>query len=177
MIPNFIIYTLLKILTPLVIFLAIFFILPFLIGAPYEGIKQKPMNQMVNISKIKKEDISLDLGSGDGRVVIAFAKKGIRAEGIEINPFLVLYSKRKIKKLGLQKKAKIYWGNFWKKDFSKYSIITTFQYFTISKKLGEKIKKETKSGTKVISHYWKFPNLKLKKQLDKIYLYEIEGRR
>ena len=83
-----------------------FFILPFLVGAPYEGIREKPLRQMVKIANVKKGDTSVDLGSGDGRIVIAFAQKGIKATGYEINPFLVLYSRRKIRKLKLQNKAK-----------------------------------------------------------------------
>lgn len=173
MIPDFIAYITLAVLIPLVIFLSIFFILPFLVGAPYEGIKEKPLRQMVKLARVKKGDVSVDLGSGDGRTVIAFAKKGIQAVGFEINPFLVLYSRRKIKKLGLEKNAKIYWKNFWKADFGKFSIITTFQYFTISKKLEEKILRECKKGTRIISHYWKFPNLKLKEEKDKVYEYKI----
>lgn len=172
MIPNLVAYLILIILIPLITILSIFFILPFLVGAPYEGIKEKPLKKMIKIANPKKEDIVVDLGSGDGRIVIEFAKKGIRAVGLEINPFLVIYSRRKIKKLGLEKTAKIYWKNFWREDFKKFSIITTFQYFTISKKLENKIKKECKKGTKIISHYWKFPNLKIKKEKEKIYLYQ-----
>jgi cyclopropane fatty-acyl-phospholipid synthase-like methyltransferase len=172
MISNFIAYTLLIILIPLIIFLSIFFILPFLVGAPYEGIKEKPLNQMIKVTNPKKSDIAVDLGSGDGRIVIAFAKKGIKAIGFEINPFLVIYSRRKIKKLKLEDKAKIFWKNFWHAEFKEYSIITTFQYFTVSKKLEEKINNECKKGTKIVSHYWKFPNLKIKKQVEKIYLYK-----
>ncbi len=172
MIPNLIAYLILITLIPLIIILSTFFIFPFFIGAPYEGIKEKPLKEMIKIANPKKDDLILDLGSGDGRVVIEFAKKGIGAVGFEINPFLVIYSKRKIKKLGLEKLAKIHWKNFWKENFKKFSIITTFQYFTISKKLENKILKECKKGTKIISHYWKFPNLKIEKEKEKIYLYK-----
>jgi hypothetical protein len=75
--------------------------------------------------------------------------------------------------MGLEKSAKIYWKNFWKANFKEFSIITTFQYHTISKKLEKKILKECKKGTKIVSHYWKFPNLKIKKEKEKIYLYKI----
>lgn len=172
MIPNLIAYLILITLIPLIIILSTFFIFPFFIGAPYEGIKEKPLKEMIKIANPKKDDLVLDLGSGDGRVVIEFAKKGIQAVGFEINPFLVIYSKRKIKKLGLGKLAKIHWKNFWKENFKKFSIITTFQYFTVSKKLENKILKECKKRTKIISHYWKFPNLKIKEEKEKIYLYK-----
>lgn len=173
MVPNSILYLILIILIFLIIFLSFFFIIPFFVGAPYEGIKENPLKEMVKIAKPKKEDKMVDLGSGDGRTVIAFAKKGISSVGFEINPFLVLYSKRKIKKMGLEKIAKIHWKNFWKVNFEEFSIITTFQYFTISKKLEKKLLRECKKGTKIISHYWKFPSLKIKESKNKIYLYKL----
>src|SRR3989344_5383126 len=68
----------------------------------------------------------MDLGSGDGRVVIDFAKAGFESYGVEINPLLVLWSKLKIKKLGL-KNAKIKWGNIWPTDLSGFDSVFIFQ--------------------------------------------------
>src|SRR3989344_9046692 len=56
---------------------------------------------------IKKGEKVIDLGSGDGRLMIAFAKKGCSVEGVEINPILVLISKIWIRKAGLKDKAKV----------------------------------------------------------------------
>jgi len=121
---------------------------------------------------VKKGDKVVDLGSGDGRFVIAFAKKGAEAHGYEINPLLVLISKYKIKKAKLKDKAFIHWKSFWKVDLGKYNIIIMFQFKTIMKRLEEKLNKELKPKTKIISYYWKFPRMKMKRKLGKIYVYE-----
>ncbi len=149
------------------------YILPLFFGAPYEGSGRKKVADIIKISKIKKGEKVVDLGSGDGRIVIAFAKQGITAHGYEINPLLVLISKFKTRRI---KNAKIYWKNFWKVDLGDYDIIVLFQYGTIMKKLEEKLKKEIKKSAKIISYHWKFPNLKIKEKIRDIYLYSPESK-
>ena len=99
----------------LIILASVLFFLIFTIftGAPYVGTSKERVEDMVRISKIKKGQNTLDLGSGDGRIVIAMARKGAIAEGFEINPFYVLLSKIKIHTSGVSKNATIHWKNFW----------------------------------------------------------------
>jgi len=153
--------------------LSLFFLIPWLFGAPFEASRKKRVKEIIEISKVKKGDKIIELGSGDGRIVIEFAKKGAIVEGFEINPILVYISKRKIKKENLQNNAKIYWKSFWKADFNKYNIIVLFQFPTIMKRLENKIKQQSKKDVKIISNTWKFPSLKLIKSIGKIYLYKI----
>ena len=112
------------------------------------------------------------LGSGNGKIVIEFAKHGAEAHGFEINPILAWISKLRIKSLGLQNKAFIHRKNFWKQDFSNFDIITSFQISYVMPGLEEKLKKELKSGSKVISNTWRFPNWKPKKKIGAVYMYE-----
>ena len=160
------------ILVFIVFILSIFFIFPWITGAPYEPTHKKQLKQILKFANIKKNDKIVDLGSGDGRLVIEFAKKGSNAYGFEINPFLVLFSRIKIKKLGLEKNATIYWKSFWKADLSKYNIIVLFQFKTIIKSLQNKIIKESKTNTKIISNTWEFPKWKYKKR-NGVYCYKI----
>jgi tRNA1(Val) A37 N6-methylase TrmN6 len=153
--------------------LSLFFIIPWLFGAPFEGTRKKLVREMIEISKVQKGDKVVELGSGDGRIVIGFAKKGAIVEGFEINPILVYMSRRKIKKENLQSKARIHWKSFWKADFSKYELIVLFQFQTIMRKLERKIKREAKDNVKIVSNTWKFPSLKLVKQKGKIRLYKL----
>jgi hypothetical protein len=112
-----------------------------------------------------------DLGSGNGKIVIEFAKRGAEAHGFEINLILVWISRMRIRKLGLQKKAFIHWKNFFKQDFSDFDIITSFQIIYLMPGLENKLKKELRKGAKVISNTWKFPHWKPKKRLGDVYLY------
>lgn len=155
----------------LAVILTIFFYWPWLFGAPYEPTSEKKLKKIMNLARIKKGDKAVDLGSGDGRIVIAMAKAGAIAEGYEINPFLVLLSKWKIKKAGLNDKAKIYWKSFWNINLSNYDVIVMFQFHTIMKKLEKKLLNETKKNTRIVSYYWKLPSWKFIKRTENIYLY------
>ncbi len=153
--------------------LSIFFLFPWFFGAPFEPSDDKIVKKIYEFSKPNsKSDKMVELGSGDGRFVIEFAKHGIESHGFEINPFLVWISRRKIKKLNLQKKAFVHYKSFWKENLSKYNIIVLFQFRTIMKKLENKLNKELKPKSKILSHYWKFPGWKIKKQFKRIYVYE-----
>jgi hypothetical protein len=153
--------------------LSLLFFIPFIIGAPFDPSRKKAVEKILFLATPKKGDVSVDLGSGDGRLVLAFAHRGIEAHGFEINPFLVLYSKYKAKKLKL-KNAHFHWKNFWKSDLSKFNIVTIFQIGYIMPKLEKKLLSELPKGAKIISNTWKFPNLTPKKIDDKIRLYVKE---
>ena len=160
------------------IILAWFFLIPFFFGAPYEPTRGKALKNIIKFTNPKAGDKIAELGSGDGRICITLTKKlpknsKIEIQGFEINPFLIWISRRKIKELGLQNKIKIYWKNFFKEDLSKYNKIIMFQFNTITNKLSKKFKRELKPGSIIVSHYWKLPNWKIKKQEGRVYLYEV----
>ena len=151
----------------------LFMCLPILFGAPFEPSRMKRIKLMLKFSSPKKGDKVAELGSGNGKVAIEFAKINprIKVDGYEINPLLVLYSRRRIKKLGLEKQIKIYWKNFWKVNLSEYDIVSVFQIIFIMPKLEKKLKAELKKGAKVISNEWKFPHWHAKKSKDDVSLY------
>ncbi len=115
------------------------------------------MKEMLEISRRKKPGLIIDLGSGDGRMVMEAAKLGIPSLGIEINPFLYLLSLLKVK--FCSSKAKFEWGNFWGKDLGQADIITIYLPIT-SKRLETKLKKELKRGSLVLTYQTGFPNWK-----------------
>ena len=160
------------ILLIMVIILSLFYITPRLSGAVFQATGEDKVEKIVSLAESNLQFISADLGSGDGRIVIALAKKGIEAHGFEINPFLVLYSRWKIKKEKIQN-AQIHWKSFWKEDFSKYDLITLFQTGKIMDRLGNKIKKESPNA-RVISYYWKFPQWQPTNNLEDVYLYLVD---
>lgn len=151
--------------------IAVLRVFPKTMGPPFVAsgdIKLKAMLELANIMKGQKV---ADLGSGNGKVVIAFAKQGAQAYGYEINPFLVFLSKYRIKKLGLQKKACVYCKNLWNVDLKEFDVIVIYGIPYMMKQLEEKIQKEATAGTKIISNNFTFPNWKIKRQLDVVKLY------
>ncbi|MEK6895257.1 MAG: hypothetical protein AABX48_01945 [Nanoarchaeota archaeon] len=149
----------------------IFMLFQFFWGAPFEPSNKMIVRKMIKLSGNLKGKRAVDLGSGDGRIVCELAKEGADAYGIENNPFLVAYSRTRFLFLG--RKAKIIFNSFWGEDLRKYDIILLFQVNYVMERLGVKIKRECRRGTLIVSHHWKFPNLKLKKEIDDIYVYEV----
>lgn len=147
-------------------------IVPWFFGAAYGRSETKAVSDIIKLANPKKGDKIVELGSGNGGVVIALAKKGAKVEGYEINPLLVFISRKRIKKQKLEQRAKIYLKSFWKVNLSKYNKIVFFQYMTITKKLARKFEKELKPGSKIISNFWKLPGWKAVKQIGKVYFYE-----
>jgi cyclopropane fatty-acyl-phospholipid synthase-like methyltransferase len=143
-----------------------------LFGAPFQPSSEREVKEILELAKVKKGQKTADLGSGNGKIVIEFAKKGAEAHGFEINPLLVLLSLKRIKKLGLQNNAFIHWKNFMKQDFSDFDIITSFQISYIMPNLEKKLMKELESGAKIVSNTWKFPTWKPKRKLGRVYLYK-----
>lgn len=140
------------------ILLIFFLILSFFTGAPYIVMKKKQAERMIELAKIKKGDRVYDLGSGDGRLVIMAAKKGAKAIGFEINPFLVLISWVKILFNGVRRNAKVKWRNFWGQDLSGADVVLLYLITKHMERMEKKLKKELKTGALVISYLFKFPN-------------------
>ncbi len=143
------------------------------IGAPFVPTSKKKIKIVLEFADIKKGQRVAELGSGDGRLVVALAKMGAIIDGFEINPILVLASRFDILRLGLRKKASIYLQSFWDKNLSSFDLVVIYGVPSIMPKLTTKISKELKSNSKVISVDFKIPSLKLIKQEDSVYLYQI----
>ncbi len=127
---------------------------PVIHGAIYFPSGDTSIAAMLRMANMKPGERVADVGSGDGRVLIAFATAGMEAIGYEINPFLVLYSRRAIKKAGVSEKAHVYWKNFWKEDLSTFDVIVIYGFPRIMERFRQKLEKEASSGTKIISNMY-----------------------
>jgi len=102
---------------------------------------------VIEFADIKKNDVLYDLGSGDGRILVEAAKKGIRVVGIEQNRILNWIARKKTRKL---KNVKIIQGNIFKQNLSKTKIIVAYLSQKVAERLQKKIMKEVKKGTRII---------------------------
>ncbi len=142
----------------LVIALGIFFMFIGFKSAPYVPSHKKVIEDLLKEIEFKKGMKVADLGSGDGRVIIALAKIGCEAHGYEINPFLCWFTRLRIKKLGLKKQAFVHRKNFFSEDLSKFDLIFTYLLPKQMEKLEEKLLKELKTGSLVVSNAFSFPH-------------------
>lgn len=106
---------------------------------------------MLDIAKVTPQDYVIDLGSGDGRVVIAAAKRGAKALGIEYDPDMVELSKKNAEKEGVSDKAQFIRADIFESDFSQATVITMFLLPELNLKLRPQILK-LKPGTRIVSN-------------------------
>jgi precorrin-6B methylase 2 len=109
------------------------------------------IDKMLDAAKVTANDTVIDLGSGDGRTVIAAAKRGATALGIEYNPDMVELSKANAAKEGVSGKASFVKADIFESDFSKATVITMYLLPQLNLKLRPKIL-DLKPGTRIVSH-------------------------
>ena len=105
----------------------------------------------VDLAHVTAKDYLMDLGSGDGRTVIAAAKRGARALGIEYNPDMVELSKRNAAAAGVADKASFVKADIFESDFSKATVITMFLLPSLNLQLRPKLL-DLAPGTRLVSN-------------------------
>nr|XP_046264357.1 ATP synthase subunit C lysine N-methyltransferase [Scatophagus argus] len=99
----------------------------------------------------------VDIGSGDGRIVIAAAKHGFQASGIELNPWLVWYSRYKAWREGVHSSTSFHISDLWKVSFAQYSNVVIFGVPQMMEQLELKLASELPSTAKVVACRFPFP--------------------
>jgi SAM-dependent methyltransferase len=112
-----------------------------------EGLVEK----MLDMAEVTSADYLVDLGSGDGRTVIAAARRGARALGIEFNPDMVELSRNNARMAGLSGKANFVQGDIFKTDFSQATVVTMYLLSDLNRRLKPKLL-GMKPGTRIVSH-------------------------
>ncbi|MCR4263643.1 MAG: methyltransferase domain-containing protein [Candidatus Roizmanbacteria bacterium] len=140
-------------------------------GAIYVPSSDTKMKIMMKYAAVKPGDRVIDLGSGDGRLVIAAAQKGAHAVGVELHAEMINVSRKKIQKLHLEDVAEIRKENMWKTDVSDYDVVFVYGVTYIMNRLEKKLLKELKKGTRVISNNYRFPHWSPVKEKDNVRLY------
>ena len=106
---------------------------------------------MLNMAQLAPEDMLIDLGSGDGRTVIAAAKRGATAMGIEYNPDMVALSKTRAAEAGVADRATFAVADLFTSDFTKATVITMFLLPDINLRLRPQIL-DLAPGTRIVSN-------------------------
>jgi protein-L-isoaspartate O-methyltransferase len=140
------------------------------IKIPYFQTSRYRVETMVEFAEIKPGEKGVDLGSGDGRIVIAFSKLGIEMHGYETDEELKKLSEENIKNANLTN-AFIYDKDFWEENLSQYDIICCYPMPTIMGRLERKLQEELKPGSRVLLNYFPFKHWKEEKIKDNIFLY------
>ena len=114
---------------------------------------QPLVEKMLDVARVTAQDYVMDLGSGDGRNVIAAAKRGARALGVEYNPDMVELSRRVAAKEGVADKAQFVQGDMYVADISEATVMALFLLPENMNKLAPKFL-ALKPGSRIVSNHF-----------------------
>jgi SAM-dependent methyltransferase len=110
------------------------------------------VDEMLRLANVGPDDFVMDLGSGDGRVVIAAAKKfGARGVGVELDQHLLMQSEESARQAGVEARVKFIERDLFKTDLSPATVITMYLYPGVNRKLRPRLL-ALKPGTRIVSH-------------------------
>ena len=118
---------------------------------------EEMVDKMLDMAKVTPDDFVIDLGSGDGRNVIAAAKRGARALGVEYNEDLVQYSRQNAAKAGVGDRATFVQGDMFEADISKATVMALFLLPDNLRKLRPKLL-ALKPGTRIVGNTFGIEN-------------------
>lgn len=149
-------------------------VLPFgfvlLYGAPYLPTRKAQAKEALDLLDLKEGEVFVDLGSGDGAVLVEAASRGLICYGYELNPFLWLVSKIRTHKFGHE--VHIYCKNFWNEPLPKNTKgVFVFLLAKYMPKLDEKLTAELKRAT-LVSYTFQIPNKKPKAVKGALFVYK-----
>ena len=126
--------------------------------APYVASPDRVVDTMLSLANIQPGELLYDLGSGDGRILIAAAQRyNARAVGIEITPRLVESATREIERAGVEDRVKVIEGDILNTDFSQADVVTLYLEKELNAKLRPQLERYLKPGARVVSHQYEIP--------------------
>ncbi len=122
------------------------------LDVPYVPTPPNVVERMLDVAGVNSSDYVIDLGSGDGRIVIAAAKRGASGHGIDLDPKRVAEARNNARNNQVDKKIMFLEENIFKSDFSRASVITMYLLPTINDKLRPVLLDKLEPGTRIVSH-------------------------
>ena len=138
-------------------------------GAPYLPILKRDSDALLKLGGLKAGQSVIDLGSGDGRFLLAAARRGISGTGYEINPILVLVSR--IVCWRYRRLVKIHLADFWRVELPPADVIYTFLLPKYMTDLDAYLRRQVKRPTLLISFAFEIPGRKPDKHNHNTFIY------
>jgi SAM-dependent methyltransferase len=138
---------------------------------PYVPTPENVVEAMLKLGEVKKGDILYDLGSGDGRIVVAAAKNfGVKGTGIDINPERIQEANANAKQAGVTDRVRFLNQDLFEADIKDATVVTLYLLPSINLKLRPKLWKDLKPGTRIVSHSFDMGDWAPEKKV------EVDGR-
>jgi SAM-dependent methyltransferase len=127
------------------------------IGMPGKDVVWVPtppavVEHMLDMAKVTPKDFVIDLGSGDGRIVIAAARRGAKGFGVDLNKDLVQLSNEEAARLGLSDRARFLVQDMFQTDLSPASVLTTYLLPHLNVRVRPQLLRQMKPGARVVTY-------------------------
>ncbi len=123
------------------------------LDVPYVPSPNEVVETMLKLAEVKSSDVVIDLGCGDGRIVVMAAQKfGARGIGYDLNPERIKEANENAAQAKVQDKVKFIEKNLFEADIKEGSVITLYLLPGVNEKLKPRLLAELKPGTRVVSH-------------------------
>jgi SAM-dependent methyltransferase len=122
------------------------------LDVPYVPTAQTTVDEMMKLAGVKPGDYLIDLGCGDGRIVVSAAKLGATAMGVDINPQRIKESNENAKAAGVADKVKFYEQNLFDTKIADATVMSMYLLPSINLQLRPRLLSELKPGTRIVSH-------------------------
>jgi SAM-dependent methyltransferase len=120
---------------------------------PYVQTPTEVVGEMLRLARVDRNDVVYDLGSGDGRLVIAAARDfGARGVGVEIDPKLVAQSVETARRVGVGDRVSFREGDLFQIDLSDATVVTLYLSTAMNLRLRPKLLRELRPGARIVSH-------------------------
>jgi cyclopropane fatty-acyl-phospholipid synthase-like methyltransferase len=141
------------------------------LDVPYVPTPEDAVKAMLQLAGVHPGDFVIDLGCGDGRIVImAAAEFGARGIGYDLNPVRIREAEANAAKAGVQSRAEFAQKNLFEADIRKATVVTLYLLPSVNEKLKPRLLAELRPGTRVVSHSFTMPDWKPVKTV------EVNGR-
>jgi cyclopropane fatty-acyl-phospholipid synthase-like methyltransferase len=123
------------------------------IHAPYVTTPSPVVDAMLKLAGTRKSDVVYDLGCGDGRIVIAAAKRyGARGVGIDVDPERILEARANAKREGVESLVRFSAQNVYDMDFREATVVAMYLLPDMHRKLSPKLQKDLRPGARIVTH-------------------------
>lgn len=143
-----------------------------LFGAPYLPTLSPQVEAALKLADLKEGQTLIELGCGDGRVLIAAAKRGYRAVGYELNPLLAAVAWARTRRY--RRRVRVVWGDFWRAEWPPARAVFTFLLPRYMPKLDDKLKAYGHRPVRLVSFAFKVPGRKPDATKRGVYMYRYD---
>ena len=128
------------------------------LDVPYVPTPHDVVAAMLDVTDVAPGDYVIDLGSGDGRIVIAAAERGAVGHGIDLNPVRVKEAEENARKAGVSDKVIFLEGDLFDADISRATVLTMYLLTSVNMRLKPVLLEQLRPGTRVVSHSFSMGN-------------------